>query len=1788
MKHKKSALFKSLISLLLCFSMLIGTTFAWFTDSVMTGINTIAAGNLDVELFHSNAAVSNEQVDSNTKLFMDLQGDPILWEPGVVSYENLRVANAGDLALAYQLAINTANENFVVDASGAKYGLSQVLKVGVVEGGITATDRAGVVASVEDANWTTLANFLRSGSLFPEGKGESEKTWGVVIYWEPSEYDNLWNLNNGKQLSEGDVLTIDLGIRLIATQEQFENDSFGNDYDSTAKQDVFPEFAGGTASVPVTPNAENKTSTEVTVTAGQVSAVIPAGVLLAPGTTQLTLAVTLMDASGANISLNDNEAMRSLDVHIEGVDPANTTPITVTLKEAAPTGLNMGNYKLYHVENGATIEMTLVDSAADFASHNQFKYDPATGDIVLYMATFSEVAVVADTTKAWNGGIDHSWYVGKASPYSIANADQLWSFSQIVGGMAESIAQDSFNGKTVMLVSDININDAEESNKSFIFYPIGYNCSDGKYEKTGEKVTTGFYTFEGTFDGQGHSISNIYQNTWEMKGDNEYYAASEQYYRDGMGLFGKVYGGTVKNLTVKNFKSDGEYTTTGVIAAYADSKTDKSAVLENIAIVDCNPRVYNTGNGGIVGCGGWYSKDTTTAKPITFKNITVDKTNKISALWGSYDVACGGIMGQYYPNSGCGVKFENCNMAAQMDVYNDVCGNYQYYAYRYAGMMIGSIRNNLPADENGHVYPDMAGITASNCTVNFGDWNDYYYCEFVKNGHPSYSGPNDYKFSRVPNSEIDTTNGKENATCIGHNHTDVEDNQAVYLPFTQLFTGYGWGVTSKGLNDFDGITIQITESDQNESVKKFETKFTGNFLYRVGNQNTVNIGSLFDVVKNEDGTPRYTINSSGVVVTIDNYEKDANVGGTFKANTSDWTKGTIQFSGTGLVKITIQDYNYCTPTELIVEVVDAKNATSAISATSCNVVLLNDVTNGSFSVSAPYGFYGNGFTITLNPSSHSATKGNGYTGYITMNGGILDNVRIDGPVFAESNIYQSQALPSGTTNSESIADYFKNAVIVIGGNPAIRNSYISGARTAVCVKAGGNVVIENTRISGGAYANIEVLSANSLELMNVTTEQKELKDSYGTNKNVIGTGVVINNAETKLILDGLTQYNWMTKAQWESMLGDYTSAFPKLFDSSYANLQYSNSGTTYVNTGIIWACEVTNPSIDGEIAGYGVTSVKLGTVTGAVYTKTKKTGDSGSLTDKDITAPDYESDAQDAVPPTTTFDYTSKNNEPEQSGSNDYCYYNTDSKKFMISFDEGESKNWHSDILTVTKGTAELPYTVTVSSGATVNADGTITFSKAGDYTVTYTYTDTYNYTQSNGELVTYEKTYYQYVYVTVFVVEPESNPTTFAFGSNGYKTVTAGGLTYAMPNVTATKDPTKSSNVVTASGIGSKTIDGETIYYPIIGMHKVGSSYSYYNYFSIFEAVSITDANGTDVYNVSTTAVPSNLQVIGGFIDNGTESANGTAIFNYSTGKTIKTKSVTVKGTSVGLCYYPDSSFSSSTTARAEQTIVVKYCYTDTNGKAYYYYIGYWCAQGKNGVESSSGGGCFAEGTLITLADGTQKPIEQITNEDKLLAWDFHTGAYVDTTASLIESSEASEYRVINLKFADGTVVRVIDDHGFFDVEANNFVFIDEENVCSYIGHQFVKVGENGTYKNVELVGYEITVENVRYYTIQTVIYNNCIAESMFTLTPPPEMLESDDWFNYFEIGGGMKYDEEKMQADIEKYGLYSYEEFAEYATYEQFVAFNGPYLKVLVGRGVLTYEQILEILEQYKQWMT
>ena len=94
MKKTRFALLQSAIALMLCFSMLLGTTYAWFTDSVTSAENHIIAGNLDVELEYSKDFVNWNTVNSQTNIF-----DKTYWEPGHTEVVYLKVVNEVNLAL---------------------------------------------------------------------------------------------------------------------------------------------------------------------------------------------------------------------------------------------------------------------------------------------------------------------------------------------------------------------------------------------------------------------------------------------------------------------------------------------------------------------------------------------------------------------------------------------------------------------------------------------------------------------------------------------------------------------------------------------------------------------------------------------------------------------------------------------------------------------------------------------------------------------------------------------------------------------------------------------------------------------------------------------------------------------------------------------------------------------------------------------------------------------------------------------------------------------------------------------------------------------------------------------------------------------------------------------------------------------------------------------------------------------------------------------------------------------------------------------------------------------------------------------------------------------------------------------------------------------------------------------------------------------------------------------------------------------------------------------------------
>jgi len=625
-----------------------------------------------------------------------------------------------------------------------------------------------------------------------------------------------------------------------------------------------------------------------------ISANVPKDVVLSENTEILTLTVTTKESSDSNITLSDSDSLLALDVHIEGISKDNTAPITVDLGNVLAPYMNKDAITLYHIENGESVQMTCVD---EFTAHNQFKYDPATGGLVLYLATFSEITTVVDTTNTWEGTRDYSWYNTTDTEFVLYNVEQLAAFGDIVRGYKEDatatdakivvneteIAADSFAGKTVKLGADIEIHNENpgEKYRERYFYPVG------DYDNP----------FKGTFDGMGHIVSNLYQNGWDMGDD----PANEKYYDDHLGLFAYVNDATIQNLTIDNFNIIMELCDVGCVAAYAGG----ISTFKNISVFNSDASSYNKRVAGIVGSNP--NKDN--GATLNFENITVDNSNSFHSLWGTWDCATAGILGKLEANSYANLK--NCHASAHLDVYNDVCANYQYYWYRYCGMLIGTVSRTTT--ENGYTTIDLSNVTAEKCTVNFGDWHDYYYCEFEENTVGSYCGPTDYQMSRVPNEEIEGAG--DTAKCIGHDHTEGEDRQAVYLPFRQVFGGYSWGVKGKQLAEFgvDGIK-DITEGLL-DSREKFQTLVADNSF--INNSDVYTVGSLF-----KDKLTGNIANAS-VMVSITSVDEEM-VAGTYTTDTSDWTKGTITFKEgyEGLVKITIQDYQNCTPTTLYVYVTE--------------------------------------------------------------------------------------------------------------------------------------------------------------------------------------------------------------------------------------------------------------------------------------------------------------------------------------------------------------------------------------------------------------------------------------------------------------------------------------------------------------------------------------------------------------------------------------------------------------------------------------------------------------------------------------------------------------------------------------------------------------------------------------------------------------------------------------------------------------------------------------------------
>ena len=209
-KATKRALLTSVTALVMCVVMLVGTTFAWFTDTASTGVNKIQAGNLDVDIIGEN---SNEHVATLKFTKANAATDAgateaVLWEPGCrYLTEGFRIANKGNLALTWKAQVNKGT----TAANEGNFNLLDVIDFYLV--------------TSKDANdmGTVLDEF--SGSLTAGAKSDVYYIKGVMKTTAGNDYQGL-TLNG-------------ITITVYATQDTVESDSFNNTYDAGAKEDEF-------------------------------------------------------------------------------------------------------------------------------------------------------------------------------------------------------------------------------------------------------------------------------------------------------------------------------------------------------------------------------------------------------------------------------------------------------------------------------------------------------------------------------------------------------------------------------------------------------------------------------------------------------------------------------------------------------------------------------------------------------------------------------------------------------------------------------------------------------------------------------------------------------------------------------------------------------------------------------------------------------------------------------------------------------------------------------------------------------------------------------------------------------------------------------------------------------------------------------------------------------------------------------------------------------------------------------------------------------------------------------------------------------------------------------------------------------------------------------------------------------------------------------------------------------------------------------------------------------------
>ena len=330
-KSTKRALLTSALALLMCVTMLVGATFAWFTDTASTGVNKIQAGNLDIEVKYTLDGETWKNLDEATDIFQ--KG---LWEPGHTEVVALKFKNNGNLALKYNINMNIVDETVGINKSEQEYKLSDYLKVKTLsqEASLIGDICIGMAFSARNdgLGYTATANFKDATVLDHD------------LFLAPGEVGNYLIMkvympetvgNEANAISTEKAASINFGLNVVATQVPYEKDSFGNTYDKDAK---YPDVAYTQASTQEELNAALNNPTDANGNpTSKIAVDLKKGSYTLPGDKMGNKEISITGTKDTVIDLKASTAAHNASITMEGVTVESTNGNYTGIQHAAAT-----------------------------------------------------------------------------------------------------------------------------------------------------------------------------------------------------------------------------------------------------------------------------------------------------------------------------------------------------------------------------------------------------------------------------------------------------------------------------------------------------------------------------------------------------------------------------------------------------------------------------------------------------------------------------------------------------------------------------------------------------------------------------------------------------------------------------------------------------------------------------------------------------------------------------------------------------------------------------------------------------------------------------------------------------------------------------------------------------------------------------------------------------------------------------------------------------------------------------------------------------------------------------------------------------------------------------------------------------------------------------------------------------------------------------------------------------------------------------------------------------------